>query len=376
MNIDILYKNIKSSINNVGVSHYISTKEISISIKNNIVLDKKIESFIEKLKIFLNSNLQSNIVSDEKLKYYICETDYESKELIEFFDNELIYPDKGILSQLPNGGGVIAKISKCKKYLIIKWHESGIFLYRVDSKSLILLRLNNDKSFISMIMYFLITPFVYTKVITPIHGSVVSYNKLNYLIIGDSNKGKTSFTLAFWINGGNVITEDFTYMRSNGIILGLPIRDYFTLRIGTLNRFKEYFEEIDLTRYESLSENDIYKLGKINQIRVPIEHIIDENKLRNSYEIDVILIPNISAENNGCDIRKTSMSALKKIIATCYNNSTVQWFGYFIKNSVSKNCPIELFEKLSFEINTDFTYRNDFKLIVNSINEEILRETN
>ena len=98
-----------------------------------------------------------------------------------------------------------------------------------------------NKKSLTMVNILLLTPYLMYGNLYAVHGGLVNKNNYNILINNSSLGGKTTFALLFATHGWNIITEETTYINSEGSILPYNIRNYFNIRAGTYLAFKDFF---------------------------------------------------------------------------------------------------------------------------------------
>ena len=120
----------------------------------------------------------------------------------------------------------IAKCTKDKNIYILKCYDYFIYIFDKKEKKCYILVKNNKKA-ITMINILLLTPYLMYGELFAVHGGLVNRDNTNLLINNSSLGGKTTFAILFATHNWNIITEETTYITSNGIVLPYNIRNYF-----------------------------------------------------------------------------------------------------------------------------------------------------
>ena len=382
MDINLIYENLLETQNESKENCFIKkvlSAEFCICINSKIQLGSSLTFFISKLdKLFMNGT--SDRLKKKSMTYCIDNDRLLIDKLKDCFHLEFIIPTDDILGQLPTRGNVITKVSKCKQYILINWDDAGIFFAKVGNNYGFIYQLVENDTFESMLKYFIITPFVFLKELIAVHGGIINFRGKNCLITNLGNTGKTSFTLLFWSNGATVISEDMSYLNKNGDILCVPIRNYFNLRIGTLNAFRSYFKqqyfdmEISRSSEESIIDSSIlFKKGRQGQIRININQICEKDKvtkIESNNKIDKVIIPDLCEEQRGFAVSDISSSKILEMIKSDIGYVTIEWFKYFIERTDENDDVFiySIFEKVpSYQVKTDLNYISNFENIIEEL---------
>jgi hypothetical protein len=374
--ISSVYSDVKESIKNKNIvfCKSILIDDQMLEICSTFELSNEINIFFLELEQFIK-NISSKGNAEQRFKYSIDDDLEISGSLDNMFHHNFVTPDDKLLGSLPTYGGVILKISKCRKYLMVNWNQSALFFYRIGDDEAYIYCLNKNKKFDSMVKYFVMTPYIYLGKLLIIHGGTVNYQGINYMITNESNKGKTTFTLLFWSKGATVFTEDMTYADNHGNFLKIPVRDHFNLRFGTLKIFAGHFPELaDLL--PTNNQDELYEMGMDKEIQVDIGRLKrdpGDDRYISSNKIDVVVIPNINPEIKGYKVSKIDLQMFLEINKDniIYDSPTVQWFSYVFPKAESTNSKdnfINAFKnKRFYTIETDFEYMDHFDKFINEI---------
>ncbi len=148
-----------------------------------------------------------------------------------------VAPTAGVLTELPPHPSIKTAVSKDGSMVGLRWAGAGIIhgLRGGNFIDLICERKGPDASW--MIRYILATVLVLRGDIDVCHGCLVDWNGKKILLCGPSGSGKSSLSLLFALSGGDILTEDITYLNGAGQAAPSSAREAMTLRPGTLAAF-------------------------------------------------------------------------------------------------------------------------------------------
>jgi hypothetical protein len=322
-------------------------------------------------KLFKNNKDPNNTINN-----YIIENDNLFEEAESVLNNNDLITTKALDAfNIATRTTSKAKCDKEKEHYIMKCYEYFIYIFdKSQNKSYMLIK--KDIKVLTMINILLLTPYLMYGELFAVHGGLISKDKKNILINNASLGGKTTFAILFASNGWDIITEETTYITTNGEILPFNIRNYFNIRVGTYLNFLDFFKSKniifnDFISMNKLSSNELYNLGKKDQKSIEFEKIGTFKELENKCITDTLKV------------------ALKKDepfkMIECSKNESVDAFlnlslaptvllftellNFDIKDKETRKKQLEeIFMKTnSFEINSGFDYKNHFKEILKNI---------
>ena len=269
----------------------------------------------------------------------------------------------------------VAKCSTDKNVYIIKCYDYFIYLFnKIEKKCYMLIKQN--KKALTMVNILLLTPYLMYRNLYAVHGGLVNKDNYNILINNSSLGGKTTFALLFATHGWNIITEETTYINSDGFILPYNIRNYFNIRVGTYLSFKKFFlnKNIihdDFLAMEHKNENELFDYGKKSQLSIDFDELGSHIQLENmkiTTSLRVSIEKNRKLDIQECPSTENVNSFLELSLAP-----TVLLFQDLLNYQITdkeerKNDLIRIFSKTSsFILKSGFDYKEQFEIILNKI---------
>lgn len=350
----------------------VSSKSIDLMIHWDRNIDSDSIAFLNTVKKSITCDGNHN-QTKEQFKIELTTDKDIFSEIEQFFLSDSCHESyNSEIMAMPMSKGVAIK--EYLSYLIVNWEGAGYVVAKMGSSCMWII--NNINIQQTMLKYFVLAPLVCFEELFPVHGSTICYNKSIYLLLADSNKGKTSFTLAFWTRHGSLISEDISYFLPDGRVLDVCARDYITLRMGTLAYFKDYLRDIyEKFNLQKKSKEDLFTLGKEDSVRISVKKFI--SKSRYDYDgglVDCILVPNISPENSVTNVTDVSEKDIQCLLKRSCRQNMYRWIGLIMKNRLDINCdysPIEnIFLKARVHmVSTGLDYLDEFDLIIRNCQE-------
>ena len=277
-----------------------------------------------------------------------------------------------------NKATITTSVAKCtldKNIYILKCYDYFIYIFNKHDKKCYMLIKPNKKS-LTMVNILLLTPYLMYGNLYAVHGGLVNKNNYNILINNSSLGGKTTFALLFATHGWNIITEETTYINSEGIILPYNIRNYFNIRAGTYLAFKDFFlnKNIihdDFLAMEHQTENELFDYGKKTQFSIDFDELgsrikYEDMKITHSLKVSI-------EKSRKLDIQKCSPTENVNSFLELSLAPTVLLFQDLLNYQITdkeerKNNLTKIFNNTSsFILKSGFDYKENFETILNKI---------
>ncbi len=341
----------------------IGTEDFQINIVYN---SKKLNKLMEEMNSLKTVFCQN--VLNENLIEIVLDLDIQKFDKFKtVFQEECIKTTKPILCDMPTAGGVVIyDLLEDKRIIVVDWMGIGFFIGSIKSNQFYIVGADISNEFISMVKYFITAPFVQNGDIALLHASTVNYKNKNYIIIGESGKGKTSLTILFCSEGGSIVSEDISYILRNGNCLNLRSREYFTLRQGTLAEFKDLFQDLKIDN--DFSKEKLFKLGKEKQLRVSIDRLSKNGNIDNA-KINYLIIPELTDQIVGYEVKEVSEQNIISIINEANRCEMTAWINALLSFNLKGpfDCSKVLNKTKGYYLKTDLNYRKRFSEIMKSI---------
>ncbi|TCT17497.1 hypothetical protein EDD68_13116 [Melghiribacillus thermohalophilus] len=331
---------------NINTSHFKFVYSDFTNTDEIVVWLNKLKGIISKSKIEQKSFKIRNLIDGVKWT-----------EILDDFTNKAHVPSLEIIENLPKNPNI--KIKQFKELIFMKINSSFAILNK-DKWQIDFISKNDniEPFFISMIKYFIATLFVYFYELFIVHGNIMNYKGSNYLISNIENSGKTSLSLLFWVNKSKWITDDITYINSDGLFLVDNFRDYTNIRKGSFNAFRSKLENINKF---IINENEEEYMISFDYFKT--NHPPHNNK------VDFIIVPNI--DGNEININVEQIQTINKNHLFLNEAATIKFYDYFFsglrKNKIEplfiKNTPI-------YKIVTGYNYIDNFEKIINKVGKK------
>jgi len=266
----------------------------------------------------------------------------------------------------------IAKCTKDKNIYILKCYDYFIYIFDKKEKKCYILVKNNKKA-ITMINILLLTPYLMYGELFAVHGGLVNRDNTNLLINNSSLGGKTTFAILFATHNWNIITEETTYITSNGIVLPYNIRNYFNIRVGTYIAFKDFFYKKNIineefSNMENKTPDELFDYGKKSQFSIDFDKLgcnsnITNMKITHSLKVSIeknqnLIIEQCSPLENVASFLQLSLSPTVLIFQELLNYNNID------KDKRQKQLEEVFKNTKSFILKSGFDYKNNFDTIV------------
>lgn len=361
-----LINQIEKIIMNFKVKYTLKSYELTTNIlKDTTKFDNELNDF----SIAFN-NLFTGGFSKNTINNYIIENDY----LFNLADITLNNDDLVTTKALDDFNSATHTTSKAKcdankNYYIMKCYEYFIYIFDKNNKKSFML-IKDDRKVLTMINILLLTPYLMYGELFAVHGGLVNKDNKNVLINNASLGGKTTFALLFASNGWDIITEETTYITTNGEILPFNIRNYFNIRVGTYLNFLDFFKSKgiifnDFINMKHLSSNELYNHGKEGQKSIDFEKIGVFKSLEYKYitnSLKVSISKDDSFQITDCSILENVNAFLQLSLAPTVLLFTELLNYHDINKKLREEQLRNIFSKISsYQINSGFDYKEHFK---------------
>lgn len=360
-----LIKNIENVISCNNIKYILRSNKLTTNIyATSPIFNKELTDFSIAFNALFNSTNDINIIND----YIICDDEIFNTAEIVLNDESLITTKALDEFNVATRTTSKAKCDLTKNFYIMKCYEYFIYIFdKTNKRSFMIIK--DDIKVLTMINILILTPYLMYGELFAIHGGLVNKGLKNILINNASLGGKTTFALLFASKGWDIITEETTYITSNGEILPFNIRNYFNIRVGTYLNFFDFFKSKglifnDFIDMSHLSSEELYSIGKEGQKSINFEQIGVFKKLDNKYITNYLKV-SISKDDK-FQIKKCSMLESVNAFLQLSLAPTVMLFSelldYYDVDSISrKQQLVTIFKNTkSCEIKSGFDYKDHF----------------
>lgn len=366
--------NIENSLQNVKTEVKLENASLNTIIKcYSDFCSKDIVDFSEAF----NSLFKNQTNSKNFIEVLIGENDSLFEKALDMLNNDdyLIKTDR--INNFNNATITtsLAKCTKDKNIYILRCYDYFIYIFNKKQKKCYILVKNNKKA-ITMINVLLLTPYLMYAELFAVHGGLVNNGNNNILINNSSLGGKTTFAILFATHDWNIITEETTYITSEGVILPYNIRNYFNIRAGTYIAFKDFFYKKNIINNDFIAlkdkdTNELFDYGKKLQFSIDFDKLGTKksiNTMRITHSLKVSIEKNQQFKIEKCSSLENVNSFLELSLAP-----TVLLFKelldfYAIDKKKREERLNDIFKNTkSFVLKSGFDYKRNFNSIIKTL---------
>ncbi|MGO9078423.1 MAG: hypothetical protein ACLQDY_05215 [Streptosporangiaceae bacterium] len=229
-------------------------------------------------------------------------------------------PTSGVLTRLPPHPSVRVMESPGPGEVALRWRGAGIVTGAKGSGEIAVLAEDGGPDLSWLLRYLFATPLALWGAIDVCHGSLVRWQGKHILFTGPARSGKSSLSLLFALRGGELLTDDITYLDVQGRAAPAPIRDFLTLREGTYQAFSMELSR----RYGAAALAARRAALPLSALRGPVGQ-------REPVPVDFVVFPSLTAEPGV--IRARFLTEPSDLNRRCFERdyvSMINWLGLFM----------------------------------------------
>ncbi|MCW1299454.1 MAG: hypothetical protein QXD02_03980 [Candidatus Parvarchaeum sp.] len=336
---------------------------------------------LTKLSSIFNASLKASQNSNNVIKAFITENKDTFQKIESMFQHSGWSTNDRIREF--NVATHDTSSSRCtidNKFYIIKCYDYFYYIYNTESNHCLIVTTGEKKS-LTMVNILLLTPYLLYGDLYAVHGGLVNDGENNILLTSSSLGGKTTFALLFLENGGQILTEETTYITKYGELLNYNVRNYFNIRIGTYLEFKDFFIKagiindsfLTLTNLTNMTKEKLFELGKKEQISIDFETLCKKRNNIATNRITHALKITLKKDKTDMTIKKSNSNEIVDRFLEVSLAPTVLLFKKLtnmtdIKRSKRRQELIQIFRNVkNYSITSGLDYKRNFNFLLNEI---------